>query len=496
MTAQVNTAVDPARVLNDAIKALKTPGGPFPLEDVDRAIEGSPNDPRLWHVKGLIYREQGRRELALPALRRATELAPQEPLIAHGYARTLYEAGLPSIEAFVRAARLARDNPDTVLGLVSALIVERRIGDAIGGMEIALQRSPLWPEGNRLLSSLRWLEGERSDFTRNFDQVLQSNPGAIELRRQQLMALMHAEQWDDALQRITQGRAAIGDHQLFDVNEAIVRSELGEKDVADALFERLADVDDAATQVRRVRHLLWTGRTKEGSGVIEQWLPRPEGFLFWPYASIAWRLTDQARWEWLEGHNSFIGVYDIADRLPPLDHLADTLRQLHTLSGQPLEQSLRGGTQTDGDIFKHIDPILVQLREAIRQTVAEHVAKFPPMDEKHPLLAQRRTPVNFQGAWSVRLTSKGFHANHVHPAGWISSALYIALPSDLGQEKAGILELGEARSPGFPIDLAPFRSVVPKPGRLALFPSYTWHGTRPFSEGERLTVAFDVARSI
>jgi hypothetical protein len=31
------------------------------------------------------------------------------------------------------------------------------------------------------------------------------------------------------------------------------------------------------------------------------------------------------------------------------------------------------------------------------------------------------------------------------------------------------------------------------PGRMALFPSYLFHGTRPFSEGERLTVAFDVA---
>jgi len=36
--------------------------------------------------------------------------------------------------------------------------------------------------------------------------------------------------------------------------------------------------------------------------------------------------------------------------------------------------------------------------------------------------------------------------------------------------------------------------VEPKPCRLALFPSWMWHGTRPFGEGERMTVAFDVAR--
>ena len=78
--------------------------------------------------------------------------------------------------------------------------------------------------------------------------------------------------------------------------------------------------------------------------------------------------------------------------------------------------------------------------------------------------------------------------------GWISSALYVALPPDLGQGEAGMLTLGEARSSCFDVDTKPFRMVEPKPGRLVLFPSYMWHGTRPFGEGERLTVAFDVAR--
>jgi Putative 2OG-Fe(II) oxygenase len=30
-------------------------------------------------------------------------------------------------------------------------------------------------------------------------------------------------------------------------------------------------------------------------------------------------------------------------------------------------------------------------------------------------------------------------------------------------------------------------------GRLVLFPSTNWHGTLPFDEGERLSIAFDVA---
>jgi hypothetical protein len=85
----------------------------------------------------------------------------------------------------------------------------------------------------------------------------------------------------------------------------------------------------------------------------------------------------------------------------------------------------------------------------------------------------------------------------VHPQGWISSALYVHLPAPVATDppSAGWLTLGEPQKE-LGIELEPLLLVEPRPGRLALFPSYSWHGTRPFSEGERLTVAFDVKRPI
>jgi tetratricopeptide (TPR) repeat protein len=494
VTVGVKKTLDAARVLEDAIAALNRPGADLPFEDVDAALNIAPHDPRLWHVKGLMHREREQRELAIPALKRAAELAPAEPLIIHGYARSLLEAGVPSVDSFARAMKLAPTNPDVVTGMVSALLAERRVADAVAGMELALQRSPHWVQGHVLLSGLRWAEGERSTFTRSFDEALAQYPQSLDLWREEINALVHAEQWDEALERIAKGRAIIGDNVVFGVTEAIIHAERGDTELADSLFAPYVDVEAGPLQVRRVRHLLRSGRPEQANQLIESWLYRPEGFMFWPYASIGWRMVDDDRWQWLEGDESFIGIYDIAERLPPLDQLAETLRRLHTLSGQPLEQSLRGGTQTDGNLFQHIDPVIVQLREAIRTTVAEHVARFPPRDQRHPLLAPKRNDIRFAGAWSVRLHSRGYHANHVHPVGWISSALYIVLPPDTGVDEAGILTLGEAKAPSFPVDLPPFRIVEPKLARLALFPSYMWHGTRSFAEGERMTVAFDVAR--
>jgi hypothetical protein len=71
--------------------------------------------------------------------------------------------------------------------------------------------------------------------------------------------------------------------------------------------------------------------------------------------------------------------------------------------------------------------------------------------------------------------------------------LYISLPPHpaADPEDAGWLTLGEPPA-DLGIDLPPWRKIEPKVAHLVLFPSWMWHGTVPFSEGERLTVAFDV----
>ena len=485
----------PASVVefDEAIAAYEAGEREELLPRLERSMRTGTRDPRLWHLHGLILRHLDRHREALESFGKAAEMAPGSAKIAHALARTLLEAGLPSIDAFGRALRLAPADEEVILGLSAAFVAEGEPETAIAGLTKILRRSPHWVTGHQLLSRLRWAQGDREGFASSFDEALASNPRNLELRHQQLITFLHAERYDDMLAAIRAGREAMGEQSIFSVNEAVAYAEMGDTEEAERLFLPLADLDDATVQVRRVRMYLRMDRPESAAETIEPWLDTQNAFMFWPYASLAWRLVDEPRWHWLEGEESFIGVYDIADRLPPLGTLAATLRKLHTMSGQPLEQSLRGGSQTDGNLFLHIDPVIVQLREAVRDAVAEHVAKLPASDPTHPLLGPRRGNIVFSGSWSVLLQGNGFHANHVHPAGWISSALYVGLPNDIGEADSGILTLGEAKAPNFPVDLPPYRTVLPKPGRLALFPSYVWHGTRPFTAGERMTVAFDVA---
>jgi hypothetical protein len=174
------------------------------------------------------------------------------------------------------------------------------------------------------------------------------------------------------------------------------------------------------------------------------------------------------------------------------DAMADALDPLHVTKSEPGDQSLRGGTQTPGSLFSRPEPKIQEFREAVRVAAEQAVAKLPD-DPTHPFLSRKSTHFGFSGSWSVRLAAGGHHVNHVHPKGWMSSAYYARLPlvsEDAERRHEGWIQFGKPPE-HLAIELEPRRIVRPEPGRLVLFPSYMWHGTVPFSDGDRLTAAFD-----
>jgi hypothetical protein len=115
-------------------------------------------------------------------------------------------------------------------------------------------------------------------------------------------------------------------------------------------------------------------------------------------------------------------------------------------------------------------------------------------DGNDPMRKRNTGRYRISGIWSVRLRPTGFHVSHYHPEGWISSACYLHLPHAVERGGEGWLKFGEPAFPTHPA-LNPEYFVRPRPGLLALFPSYMWHGTVPFAgapEDRRLTIAFDV----
>jgi hypothetical protein len=171
--------------------------------------------------------------------------------------------------------------------------------------------------------------------------------------------------------------------------------------------------------------------------------------------------------------------------------LVPILEARHRFETHPLDQSLRGGTQTARSLLVDPDPVIQAFIRAIAAPIEAYRATMG-LDPTHPLRARNRGDTRLVGCWSVRLRRGGYHVNHVHPEGWISSAYYVSVPPEVSDAtlRSGWIKFGEPR---FPVPGATAeRFVQPRPGRLVLFPSYMWHGTTPITgDTPRMTIAFD-----
>ena len=137
-------------------------------------------------------------------------------------------------------------------------------------------------------------------------------------------------------------------------------------------------------------------------------------------------------------------------------------------------------------------PEIAVLRRMIEDAVRDYLAGLPE-DPDHVFLGRKSASFRFSGSWSVRLRSQGFHLNHLHSEGWISSCYYVALPSAVARGEEGWIKFGETGlCLGEREQVA--RTLRPEVGKLVLFPSYMYHGTIPFdeAEGHRTTIAFDI----
>jgi hypothetical protein len=144
------------------------------------------------------------------------------------------------------------------------------------------------------------------------------------------------------------------------------------------------------------------------------------------------------------------------------------------------------------DLSRSSDPVIQALFQTFRAPIDAYLARIGRGVD--PLRRRNTGRWRFNGSWSVRLLSSGYHTIHTHPRGWISSACYIELPDEMADNATpdGTLRFGE---PGFTTTpaLGHMHVVRPTVGMLVLFPSYFWHGTVPFTGSRaRLTVAFDI----
>jgi tetratricopeptide (TPR) repeat protein len=448
----------------------------------------------LWQWTAILQRSLDEHEAALGSFAEAARLAPNDSKIAHGHAHTAMEAGLDAVALFEHARVLAPRNGALLMGLAAAEAAVGRGEKAADRLRQVLEDAPMWIVGHEQLAQLLATLGRPDEATQSLEQAIVRDPREAALREALLNLELRSGRYERLRDLVDRTRAAGVDMPELAIYEAIHAAEYDDATYPEALFGAISQPFGQILDTWRVRHLLRIGVPDAALPILDRRLNGPQTSELWAYAATAWRMVGDPRGEWLTGQPGLIQVSDLGAKLPPLDQLAEMLRALHKGRGEYLDQSVRGGTQTDGPLFRRIDPLIRHVRAAVVTAVDNYLRNLPPGDSNHPLLGRGRDrPVRFSGSWSVRLGGGGKHSNHVHPQGWISSALYIALPPRTAGERAdaGWFTIGDPDE-RLGLSIGPSRTIEPVPGRLVLFPSYLWHGTVPFAAGERLTIAFDV----
>src|SRR5690606_27016943 len=109
-------------------------------------------------------------------------------------------------------------------------------------------------------------------------------------------------------------------------------------------------------------------------------------------------------------------------------HLAAEISRLHRDAQSPLDERLRGGTQTQRNLPRD-NPVIAAFFAMIDAPIKDYIARLND-HSAHPTDRRKRADYRVAGSWSVLLKPGGFHINHVHPMGWLSSAYYVDLPLD------------------------------------------------------------------
>ncbi|MDC0126890.1 tetratricopeptide repeat protein [Methylophilaceae bacterium] len=161
--------------------------------------------------------------------------------------------------------------------------------------------------------------------------------------------------------------------------------------------------------------------------------------------------------------------------------------------GQRKQSRLTSGIQSSGNLFKRKESSFKKLNIALKQLINGYFLSH--QNEDNEFIHSFPKEIDFSSAWYVKMQTGGHLSSHIHEDGWISGAVYLAIPKDSGPDgQEGAIELS-SDGDEYPRlhDAFEKKVILPNIGDVIFFPSSVFHRTISFnSKEERICIAFDV----
>jgi len=465
-------------------------------------LEGDRSSPDAWALLGFVLGSQDRLSEAENAYRQALTLAPGNPAVQRRLGTLLarQERVEEALVTLDRARALGARGFELEFTRGRVLTQLGRLEEAERAFAAATNARPRNAEAQLDLARVRQALGE-ADFTRSLAAVVREAPQDVRLQEVLTGLLLRASRGDVAEQLLREQlrvASAPVPYLRFMLSQVLREAQRLPEAETEALEAAAALPDDPPVVENLVSILLSRGRPEEALAFVRPQRARSPLAQSWiAHEATAARLLGQPAYRELYDYQRFVRVYELQPPAPFSSMaqlnaaLEQALMRRQRPHLQPLRASLRNGQQTIRNLVTDPEPAIRALMRAFEEPLRAYLAALGTAPD-HPLSARNNGAAQLKNSWSARLNRGGFHVNHFHDSGWISSAYYVQVPEEAGDEglKSGWLKLGEPRYPTPEAGVGCY--VQPRPGQLVLFPSYMWHGTTPIHGPQpRTSLSFD-----
>ena len=424
------------------------------------ALSLQPNMPDLHFNLGIALTNTGELDAAATSYRKALALNPKF-FEAYGNLGTLLQKQGKLEEAIASYRKALSINPDArgYFNLATALRDQGRLDDAINSYQKAIELFPNYVDAYNNLGETLRDQGHMDLAIKNYQIALSMNPQHATANYNMAEFLYLAKKFDEAIPYFE--RSQLDDWQsrsLYCLYKA---------EHFDAFKTKL---DTLIKTTPHTAPFLATLSTHYSTnfGVPDQYNFCKNGFDFVYQAPIA-PLTEP---------NS-----------PLLKQLLDDIQ--NTDIATRAQGMLINGKQSAGNLFKRPEASFRTLGELVKLEFIKYKNQFAGADCE--LIKSFPNTLEFTSSWYVRMKRGGYVDKHIHEVGWISGAVYLAIPKRENPTD-GCFEYGihgdnyPQKHANFPVGIA-----SPNVGDIVLFPSSLFHRTIPFTaDEERICIAFDL----
>ena len=267
-----------------------------------------------------------------------------------------------------------------------------------------VKNNPTYLTAHYSLNQLLYRLKRDDEFLRSYDEAAAGFPGVPDFALAKATFLVRSERPAEALELYEQLLKLAPGEPIVLQGQAMAQLKLHRVDAAIASYEeglRRAPQDINMLTGLAAAYLIGRMPQKAEAAALRALLMAPEDQTGLSLLGTAWRAMENGRDHDLNRYDEFIqtfdleppsGFSDMAAFCSELDRWLDTL---HSDEREHIDQSLRGGTQTAGSLFRPgRNRLLDGLRLRIEESVRLYIARLP-QDERHPFLrsAQEGFPI-------------------------------------------------------------------------------------------------------